>query len=181
MLFLAILTSLLTSLQSQRLQSDFTISMATEQTQPLTYQGSITMQGPLFRVTLLDIEAAYDGQTLYMYSDDAKELTLSTPTEEELMQTNPFLYAQALVPQSAVTETTTAEGTQVTLIPNETSAGIVRMTVVVDKNNVPQRLEIKEKDKLTTLRLTNPKLTDHIESKTEFKIEKEGAFVNDLR
>lgn len=181
MLFIAILTSLLTTIQSHRLQSDFTLSMSTPQSQPLTYQGSITMQGPLFRVTVLDIEAAYDGQTLYMYSDDAKELTLSSPTQEELMQTNPFLYAQALVPQSAVSEQTTEQGTQITLIPNETSAGIMRMTILVDKNNVPQWLEIKEKDKQTTLRLINPKLTDAVESEKEFILEKEGAFVNDLR
>ncbi len=181
MLFIAIITSLLTTLQSQRLQSDFTLSVTTEQAQSLTYQGTLTMQGTLFRVSMLDMESAYNGQTLYVYSEDTKELTLSTPTQEDLIMTNPFLFAQALVPQSAVTQEQTKEGTLITVIPNETSAGIIRMTLLVDADTIPKRLVVKEKDKQTTLRLTNPKITNPTEGKNEFTIEKEGVFVNDLR
>lgn len=181
MLLLAVLTSLLSILQSQRLQSDFALTMAADQSQPMTYQGSFVMEGTSFRVTLLDLEAAYDGQTLYMYSEDTKELTLSTPTEQELVQTNPFLYAQTLLPESSMTETTSTEGTLITLVPKDLSAGITRLTLLVDNQNLPQRLEIKEKDKQTTMRLTNPKWMEGDKDTKTFVIHKDGVFINDLR
>lgn len=181
MLLLAVLTSLLTMLQSQRLESDFALTMAADQSQAMTYQGSFVMEGALFRVTLLDIEAAYDGQTLYMFSEDTKELTLSTPTEEELIQTNPFLYVQALLPESSVSESDTKEGTLIILVPKDVSAGITRFTLSADHQNVPQRLEIKEKDKQTTMRLTNPRWVEGDKDGKMFVIHKEGVFINDLR
>lgn len=168
-------------LQSQRLESDFALTMAADESQAMTYQGSFVMEGALFRVTLLDIEAAYDGQTLYMYSEDTKELTLSTPTEEELIQTNPFLYVQALLPESSVSESDTKEGTLITLVPKDVSAGITRFTLSVDHQNVPQRLEIKEKDKQTTMRLTNPRWVERDKDGKAFVIHKDGVFINDLR
>lgn len=168
-------------LQSQRLESDFALTMAADESQAMTYQGSFVMEGALFRVTLLDIEAAYDGQTLYMYSEDTKELTLSTPTEEELIQTNPLLYVQALLPESSVSESNTKEGTLITLVPKDVSAGITRFTLLVDHQNIPQRLEIKEKDKQTTMRLTNPRWVEGDKDGKMFVIHKEGAFINDLR
>lgn len=181
MLLLAVLTSFLTTLQSHRLQSDFSLTIAADKTQSMTYQGSFMMEGPLFRVTLLDMEAAYDGQTLYMYTEETKELTLSIPTEEELRQTNPFLYAQALLPESSVTETETKEGTMITLVPNNLSAGISRFSLWIDRQNCPLRLEIKEQDRQTLLRLTNPKLTEAAKDIEAFVIHKEGVFINDLR
>lgn len=168
-------------LQSHRLQSDFTLTMAADQSQAMTYQGSFVMEGALFHVTLLDIEAAYDGQTLYMYSEDTKELTLSTPTEEELIQTNPLLYVQALLPESSVSESNTKEGTLITLVPKDVSAGITRFTLSVNHQNIPQRLEIKEKDKQTTMRLTNPRWVEGDKDGKMFVIHKEEVFINDLR
>lgn len=168
-------------LQSQRLESDFALTMAADESQAMTYQGSFVMEGTLFRVTLLGIEAAYDGQTLYMYSDDTKELTLSTPTEEELVQTNPFLYAQALLPESLVSESDTKEGSLITLVPKDVSAGVTRLSVWVNHQNLPQRIEIKEKDKQTMMRLTNPRWVEGDKDGKVFVIHKDGVFINDLR
>ena len=126
------------------------------------------------------MEAAYDGSTLYMYSEDTEELTLTTPSEEELTQANPFLYAQALLPVCKQIEKTMGENTQITLTPNDTSAGISKFVLrVVTTTVLPISAEIHEADgKITTLRLTKAQYTDTIPM---FVIEKEGALVNDLR
>ena len=177
---LTILQSLLATLEQKTLVSDFAISIADQQVQPTTYTGDLAIHGKQFTISMFAIEAAYDGQTLYMYSDDTEELTLSTPTEEELLQTNPFLYAQALLPVCQYTEKAVGDKTQVTLTPYEHAAGISKFVLRVTTTTLlPTSIEIHEENgKLTSLRFNNARYTDETPS---FIIEKENAYINDLR
>jgi hypothetical protein len=177
---LTILQSLFSTLEQKTLQSDFTISIVQEQSQPITYTGTLIMRDKKFVLELFGMEAAYDGQTLYMYSKDAEELTLSTPSQEELVQTNPFLYAQALVPMCLYEEKAIGDKTQITLIPNDQSLGINKFVLRVITNTLlPISAEIHESDdKVTTLRLNNAEYKSECPS---FSIDKPEAFINDLR
>lgn len=177
-----VLTSMLSALEEKTWQSDFTLSMTDEQSQPLTYSGALTMQGNRFALSMWSMEAAYDGQTMYIYSEDTEELTLSSPTQEELLQTNPFLYAKALVPVCRVEEKT-LQGKDIvviTLTPNDTAAGIARFILRVNGTTLlPSSAEIHETTgKTTSLRLINPR---YITTPQSFRIEKPDAFLNDLR
>lgn len=177
---LTVLQSLLATLEQNTLISDFSLSIAEQQSQPMTYSGNLSMHGKQFALSMFSIDAAYDGNTLYMYSEDTEELTLSSPTEEELMQTNPFLYAQALLPVCKYAEKVVGDKTQITLTPNDQSAGITKFVLrVITTSLLPTTVEIYEVGgKMTTLRLTNTHYTDEAQS---FTIEKEGVFINDLR
>ena len=62
---LTVLQSLFAALEQKTLQSEFTISIADAQTQPMTYPGHIAMHGRQFILEMLGMEAAYDGSTLY--------------------------------------------------------------------------------------------------------------------
>ena len=179
-IILTILQSLLATLEQKTLVSDFAISIAQQQAQPTTYTGDLAIHGKQFTISMFAIEAAYDGQTLYMYSDDTEELSLSTPTEEELLQTNPFLYAQALLPVCQYSEKTIGDKTQITLTPADQTAGIKKFVLrVTTATLLPTNIEIHETEvQTTTLRLSNARYTDETPS---FVIEKEGAFINDLR
>lgn len=177
---LTILQSLLATLEQKTLVSDFAISIADQQVQPTTYTGDLAIHGKHFAINMFAIEAAFDGNTLYMYSDDTEELTLSTPTEEELLQTNPFLYAQALLPVCQYTEKAVGDKTQVSLTPYEHAAGISKFVLRVTTTTLlPTSIEIHEENgKLTSLRFNNARYTDETPS---FIIEKENAYINDLR
>ena len=180
---LTVLQSLLAKKKKKTLVSDFSLSIADQQTQPMTYTGDLAMHGKQFRLSMFSMDAAYDGNTLYTYSDDVEELTLSTPTEEELVQTNPFLYAQALLPVCKYAEKAIGDKTQITLTPNSpvnNTAVITKFVLrVTTASLLPNTVEIHEDGgKVTTLRLTNAHYTDETPS---FTIEKEGAFINDLR
>ena len=177
---LTILQSLLATLEQKTLVSDFAISIADQQVQPTTYTGDLAIHGKHFAINMFAIEAAFDGNTLYMYSDDTEELSLSTPTEEELLQTNPFLYAQALLPVCQYTEKAVGDKTQVTLTPYEHAAGISKFVLRVTTTTLlPTSIEIHEENgKLTSLRFNNARYTDETPS---FIIEKENAYINDLR
>lgn len=175
-----VLQSLLATLEQKTLLSDFSLSIAEQQSQPITYTGDLAVHGKQFTLSMFALEAAYDGNTLYMYSEDTEELTLSTPSQEELLQTNPFLYAQALLPLCQYVEKVVGDKTQITLTPNDQSAGITKFVLrVVTTSLLPTTVEIHEDaSKTTTLRLNNARFTDETPS---FILEKDGAFINDLR
>ena len=175
-----VLQSLLATLEQKTLLSDFSLSIAEQQSQPITYTGDLAVHGKQFTLSMFALEAAYDGNTLYMYSEDTEELTLSTPSEEELLQTNPFLYAQALLPICQYADKVLGDKTQITLTPNDQSAGISKFVLrVLTTSLLPTTVEIHEDDgKTTTIRFSNARFTDENPS---FILEKEGAFINDLR
>ena len=190
---LTVLQSLFATLEQNTLQSDFTITVADSQSamsgsQPMTYSGTLAMHGKQFTLEMFGMEAAYDGSTLYIYSADLEEITLSTPTEEELVETNPFLYAQALLPVCQYAEKVIGDKTQITLIPTANSQStfannkspIAKFILrVATETLLPVSAEIHEVEgNITTLRLTNPQYTDSVPT---FSIKKEGVYVNDLR
>jgi len=159
-IILTALSSFLTGLETKTLQSDFTLTVAADATQPISYTGSVVMCGEQFRLSFMDMNAAYDGKTLYVYQEDTDELTLSRPTEQELLETNPFLYARALSKVCNITERATGNNqTLVTLTPKDQSVGIQRFMLTMDKNELPVRIEIHEGRKTTTLILRNATYT----------------------
>ena len=179
---LTILSSFLTNLETKTLQSDFTVTVAEEVNAPMNYPGSLVMAGDKFRLEMFNIEAAYDGKTLYMYAPDTDELTLSNPTEQELVETNPLLYAKALVPVCNVTERASQDGSQtiVTLTPKDQSIGINRFVLRVRNNDlIPLQVEIKEGKKTSTLKFKEPKFISD-EQKYEI-VPGKDTYINDMR
>jgi len=191
-----VLSTFLANLETKTMQSDFTVTVAEEVNAPMNYPGTLTMHGELFRITMFGIDAAYDGKTLYMYSAETDELTLSNPLEQELIETNPFLFAKAMADVCNVTEHTTADGMQtiITLTPQDperlpdgtgraasAEKGITKFVLRVRNTDLlPLQVEIKEGKKTSTLKLKDPKyvapLSNYTIEATDFE-----TFVNDLR
>ena len=179
LIILTALSSFLTNLETKTLQSDFTLTVAADASQPLNHTGTITMQGERFRLAIFDMEAAYDGNTLYIYSADTDELTLSHPTAQELLETNPFLYARALSEVCNITEREAGGSTIITLTPKDQSIGIQRFVLTLNADKLPSRLEIREGKKTTTLTLRNPQYVS--ETPVYVLTPSATTFVNDLR
>ena len=180
-IFLTVLSSLFTTLEQQILQSDFTVTITSKDSQPMTHTGTFTVQGEKFLLHAFGMDAAYDGKTMYLYQEDTDELTLSYPTREELQQTNPLYFAKALVESSKVTEKAAADGKTVliTLIPQDKTTDIERFNLRVRvRDNMPIMIEIKESQRTSTMRLGHPQ---YVQTAPQYIIEKEGAYVNDLR
>lgn len=182
LLIVSILSSFLANLETKTLQSDFTVTVAEEVNAPLNFPGSIIMQGRQFKLSMFSIEAAYDGQTLYMYSAETDELTLSHPTEQELLEANPFLYAQALVDVCNATERASQDGkeTIITLTPRDQSVGINRFTLRVrNEDLMPLSAEIKEGNKTSSLKMKAPVF---VTGEQTYEITPDdNTFINDMR
>ena len=179
-IILTVLSTFLSNLETKTLQSDFTVTISEEVNAPMNYPGSIVMCGNKFRLEMFALEAAYDGKTLYMYSGETDELTLSNPSEQELVETNPLLYAKALVPVCNVTERENGERTIVTLTPKDQSIGINRFVLQIRTADlIPLSVEIKEGKKSSTLRFKNPQF---VTTKQEYKIiPDKNTYINDMR
>ena len=117
-----------------------------------------------------------------MYSGDVDELTLSNPTEQELLEANPFLYAKALVNVCNITERTLNNGEQtlITLTPKDQSIGINRFTLRVRNSDLmPMQVELKEGKKSTILKLNNAKF---VSDPKNYVIKPEAStYINDMR
>ena len=180
---LTVLSSFLANLETKTLQSDFTVTVAEEVNAPMNYPGDIILHGNCFRLTMFGTEAAYDGKTMYMYSGETDELTLSNPTEQELVEANPFLYAKALVNVCNLTERATSDGMQtiITLTPKDQSIGINRFVLRVRNTDLmPLQAEIKEGRKTSTLKMKDPQF---VGPQTNYTIEAPDfdTYVNDMR
>jgi len=177
-LLLTALTTLFGNLQTKTLQSDFTLTVQAKGQAAITSPGQCVMQGEKFKGSVRGYEVAYDGKTYYLYDPDASELTLSHPIQEELLTTNPLLYAQSMAEVSTITESVNKDGTTtITLVPKGTPDGQMRVTVKV-KDGMPMSVEIKEPQSTTTLRLKNPQ---YITTTPDFTVSKPGVYINDLR
>ena len=152
---LTALASFLTGLETKTLRTDFTVTITENATQPLNLTGTITVHGTQFLLSALDYEAAYDGKTLFLWQPEIEELTLSTPTEQELLETNPFLFAKAL---------------------NEAGK---KVDFVIDDKNLPVRAQMVDGKTMYTIIFRNPQ---YITMKVDYVIiPPEGAYINDLR
>lgn len=181
MIILTVWSSLLATIEQNTLRSDFTLTLTSE-SQPMTYAGNFTMRGEQFAANALGIEAAYDGQTMYLFQQETNELTLSVPTHDELIQTNPLLFAKHLAQTCNITEKESADQktTLLTFTPIEADAvGIIKLNLRVrNRDNAPLMVEIREKERTTTMKLTNPVYSA---DSPRFVIEKPDAYLNDIR
>ena len=187
LIILTILSSFLANLEQRTFQSDFNVTVSEEVNAPLNYPGTITMHGRQFTLNMFGLEAAYDGQTLYLYNGDTDELTLSNPTEQELLEANPFLFAKAVVDVCDVTEQPSANGkeTVITLTPKANEQMVQGKTVkkfvlkVRTSDLLPLSLEMREGKQTITLRLQSPHF---VTSDPKYVLEPEpSTFVNDMR
>lgn len=188
-LLLSILQSLFALLGQKTMTTDFTITVQQQKSQPISYTGTMTMHGEQFMLEAFGTKAAYDGSTLFVYNIDANELTLSSPTRNELYEANPLLFAQAMADACEVTETTAQGVTTITLVPKDPNIGIDRIIMKVKeqatakdnaaaKELLPLNIVLKEPGQTTTVKFTGLKYSDELQ---QFVLMPEGAFINDIR
>lgn len=193
-ILLSALSTLLSNLETKTLQSDISFTVQEQGQAALTSPGKVTMQGVCFMGSARGYEVAYDGSTFYFYDPDANELTLTRPTEDELMMTNPMLYARYLSRKGTVRETTNKDGTvtTVTITPDSPSEELSRITVKI-KDNKPLSVELKALKRTVSIRFKNPQYINSTiqqcasaqqqlpSGKRPFTISKDGSYINDLR
>lgn len=173
----------LQNLEKKVLVADFTISLTDGVTQPLTYAGSLSMKGENFVLDMGDMQVAYDGSTMYTYMQDVEEITLTAPDREDLVESNPLLFAKALLKTSSIafSKTEKRDGVWVIdFVPLNQAAGVLCFTLRVRKSDyMPLSITLlEEKNKTTKVTLSKQQYTTRVPA---FTISVDGATINDIR
>lgn len=178
-----VLTQFLWKIDEQTLSSDFVLTVTENANTPISYSGKLQMRGEKFSLSMLSNEGAYDGKTYYLYSEETDELTLTTPTREELLEANPIFFARQLQKHSDVRFSAANKDAKhyvIELLPENKDAGISKFVIKLQKSTLlPEEVTVKEKNSTTVIRFKN---TTFDAQKPAFVITpKPGTFVNDLR
>ena len=178
----------LDKVEKQLLTADYTIELlAGTQRQPVG-SGKLQMLGRCFKLNILSTEAAFDGETLYMYQEETNELTLSNPTEEELLDVNPMLFARALLRNSTVRFAANAKNNtpngelSLDFLPTNKDAGIQRFVLKLRKADLaPLEIQIREQQQQTIIRFSHASFSPKVSSSALFQLVYPSAWLNDLR
>lgn len=172
----------LRKVEKQTLVADFSISTIEGAQHTPAGSGKIRMRGTCFTLQMLETEAAFDGKTLYVYQEDINELTLSAPEQQELLEVNPVLFAKALLSQATVRFSASQKDDKhwiIDFVPNNKDAGIQRFVLKLRKSDLaPVEVLVREGKQTTKLSFRSAAFADSLPS---FKIQKQGAYINDLR
>ena len=198
----------ISKIEKQLLTADYSIELLEGTQRQQVVSGNLQMLGNCFHMTILSTEAAFDGKTLYMYQEETNELTLSNPTDEELLDVNPMLFARALLRTSTVrfaaNASKAANGTAangkaksnpilaavaaaevVTLdfIPINKAAGIQRFVIKLRKADLaPIEIQIREQQQQTIIHFSRQSFAPSSQpSSSLFQLEYPSAWLNDLR
>lgn len=111
-------------------------------------QGSIIMSGSSFTMSTPQLKVWYDGKTQWTYLDSSGEVSITEPTAEELMASNPFAILSSYSSHYKSRRLEDNNGRKcVGLTPVDKNAGIEQITVIADKSGTwPEAINIKFDD-----------------------------------
>lgn len=107
--------------------------------------GHLLLSGNKFAVTTDDLSTWYDGKTQWTYSKNVKEVTVTTPTVDELAEINPLVVLSGLSSKfNAEMSTAAASGVyEIVLVAKASDSQISSARIAVDSRTwFPNRVEI---------------------------------------
>lgn len=123
-------------------------------------KGKFILKGNKFVLNMDDMSVFFDGTTQWAYVPDFNEVSITTPTDEELAETNPMALLQAYKEKSTIRFTTrnvkkNAFGVELT--PKASDKAIKKIVVQVNKiNYYPLSIQLVDKNgMISTLALSN--------------------------
>lgn len=131
--------------------------------------GTLKCTGKKFAIVASAAGAWYDGKTLYTWSKQSGEVTLSTPTASELRDTNPLLYLESAADYSAAFgKSANASQKVVILTPKKRGAAAKKVTVTLNAASlIPAKLDVVTSDGHTLkVTLKNVSLNSSIPAST---------------
>ncbi len=184
----ALIINLLNTLKSTPFRTEFTLSVGQKNAvNSQSMSGKFIMQGKKFHIDSDIVKVWYDGKTQWGLNTEANEVSITEPTEQELIETNPLTILGAYKSKcnTRFSKTKSARYDIVELVSKVKNDNFTLIEVRIDKvSKNPFSVAVTEKNgNISLLTLTNYqkgiKVTDSdfIFDKLKFK----GVIVNDLR
>ena len=121
-------------------------------------KGSVRSSGTRFVVSMPQVSTWYNGKSLYTYNPRTSETTVTTPTAQELAESNPLLYVRG--GGSGFTyrfSTVKRTGKYVVdLIPRDNKSGIKKLTFTINSSNFNiEKIDVLSSSGTTSVTVTS--------------------------
>ncbi len=96
-----------------------------------TSEGEIILSGDRFKISSPQMSIWYDGRTQWAYNPDVREVNITEPTPEELIETNPFVIISSFKSNYTSKSLNSPKGTyRVDLTPRENNGLPVKRAIL---------------------------------------------------
>lgn len=183
-----VINNLIVSTKTSAIKTNFQLSTTEKKavTSP-SISGSFILKGNKFVLEMSEVKSWFDGKTQWTYSIADNEVSISEPTDQELVSINPMAILSGYKAKSTVrfSKTKSSQNYIIELIPINKKENFSFIEVQINKTN-GDLVKIKLSDKKgtnTVLNLSNyQKISKITDESFQFNRSKfKGVTVNDLR
>ncbi|MDE5883261.1 MAG: hypothetical protein K2H60_16185 [Muribaculaceae bacterium] len=121
-------------------------------------KGTIKSSGNKFSVLLPEVSSWYNGKDLYVYNQRTSETTVTVPTAQELLESNPLLYVKGGAGGYSYSFSPVKRTGKyvVDLVPRSKKSGIKKLTFTINAANFQtERIAVSVGGGLTTIDVTS--------------------------
>ena len=119
--------------------------------------GSMNVAGKCFYLSTPDMQIWYDGKTQWSYAPSVGEVNITTPTAEELAQSNPISILSNLNSRFTFRRLKALTGEEkIELTPKKQTSDLASAILILDSStSLPKGLSIKDsKSRITTIKIS---------------------------
>jgi len=121
-----------------------------------TLTGKISIKGNKFHATTPEASVWYDGKTQWAYMKDTEEVNVSTPTDAQQAQMNPYKFITLYQKGYALTLKTLSGAYEVHLKAQNAKQSIKEMYITVNsKTYLPTKVKMLQGGKWSTITISN--------------------------
>ena len=131
--------------------------------------GTIAIKGNKFCAHTDAATIWYDGKTQWTYNKKNDEVNVSTPTEAQQQQMNPYKFITIYKNGFNMSMTSTAAVHNIHLVAQDKRRTIKEMYIVVNRRtNLPEQVKMRQQNGWSTIKITNFKPTNQSDATFRF-------------
>ncbi len=141
--------------EAKSLSATFTITANGRST-----KGTLKSSGQKFTMQLPEVSSWYNGKTLYTYNPRTSETTVTEPTAQELLESNPLLYVKGGAGGYTYSFSPVKRTGKyvIDLVPRSRKSGIKKLTFTINSTTFrPERIVVSMGSTATTIDITSLK------------------------
>lgn len=156
----SVMNNMVNILKNNSIQTNFGLVVKdANSSKPSVMGGTFLMKGNQFTFSTKEMQVYFDGKTQWAFMPDINEVSITSPTEKELAETNPLALLQAYSTKSIaqfIKNNAVKDAYTIELTPRDKTSDIKKIQVVVNKKSYfPQTIQLADKKgMISTLALT---------------------------
>jgi len=182
-----IIKDIITNIEKTVISADFLLKVTAAGGDTYDMSGKFVLKNEKFTVDMPEMKIWFDGKTMWNYSPQVNEVTITEPDKTEIASVNPLLFIKN-VNQSCtkkIKETQSSKNQTIILVSKTTNVDFEKIELTVEKTtNNPVTIMIYGKNKsIIEFNIKNQKIEKNIDNSvfTFNKNNYKGVYVNDLR